>query len=173
MSYRERILIDGRIEWRFIDKSTWGKGPWQKEPDKVQWKDKETGLPCLAVRHPEFGHWCGYAGVTDENTFFGVDDSACNLDAHGGVNFSSFCDEQDKKKGVCHIPEPGEPDRVWWFGFDCNHGYDFAPGATSYFQSVGISSSLGFRGVYRSLDYVRQQCQRLAAQLKDFKRGEM
>ncbi len=27
-------------EWRFIDKSKWGEGPWQSEPDKMQWLDK-------------------------------------------------------------------------------------------------------------------------------------
>jgi hypothetical protein len=35
------------IEYLFLDKSEWGAGPWQIEPDKVQWQDNETGLPCL------------------------------------------------------------------------------------------------------------------------------
>jgi hypothetical protein len=28
-----------------VDKSEWGAGPWNDEPDKVQFTDKETGLP--------------------------------------------------------------------------------------------------------------------------------
>lgn len=37
------------IEYRTIDKTAWGDGPWLNEPDKKQWQDVETGLPCLAV----------------------------------------------------------------------------------------------------------------------------
>jgi hypothetical protein len=46
-------------EYRTIDKSAWGPGPWTDEPDKVQWTDTATGLPCLAKRNPRGGHWCG------------------------------------------------------------------------------------------------------------------
>ena len=44
------------------DKGDWGDGPWQGEPDKRQWQDKVTRLPCLMVRGPS-GSWCGYVGV--------------------------------------------------------------------------------------------------------------
>lgn len=27
-----------------IDKADWGEGPWQTEPDKIQWVDEATGL---------------------------------------------------------------------------------------------------------------------------------
>ena len=47
-----------RIEYRTIDKSQWGEGPWQDEPDKIQWQDEETGLPCLIVRG-HMGFLCG------------------------------------------------------------------------------------------------------------------
>ena len=43
-------------------KEAWGNGPWQDEPDKKQWLDKETGLPCLIVRN-QLGALCGYVGV--------------------------------------------------------------------------------------------------------------
>lgn len=33
------------LEYRTKDKSTWGDGPWQQEPDKKQWQDAATGLP--------------------------------------------------------------------------------------------------------------------------------
>ena len=46
---------------------------------------------------------------------------------------------------------------MWWLGFDTVHGGDFAP---------GMAFSLG-RGVYRTLDYVRSECESLAAQLAD------
>ena len=48
----------------------WPDGPWNGEPDKVQWQDQQTGMPCLAVRHPESGHWCGYVGVDPDHPHF-------------------------------------------------------------------------------------------------------
>lgn len=51
-------------EWYDVyDKSGWGDGPWQKEPDKAQWLDEATRLPCLAVRNNVSGTLCGYVGV--------------------------------------------------------------------------------------------------------------
>ncbi len=41
-----------KIEYRTVDKTGWGEGPWQSEPDKRQWQDEATGLPCLIVRGP-------------------------------------------------------------------------------------------------------------------------
>lgn len=50
------------IEYRTDDKSGWQPGPWMNEPDKKQWQDPETGLPCLIVRRPRRGVvrlcWC-------------------------------------------------------------------------------------------------------------------
>lgn len=58
------------IEYRTVDKSKWGDGPWQDEPDKKQWRDPETGLPCLIVRGPG-GALCGYVGVPANSPAFG------------------------------------------------------------------------------------------------------
>jgi hypothetical protein len=52
-------------EYRFIDKSEWDRGPWDNEPDKVQWQDAATGLPCIARRSEAMGSWCGYVGVAE------------------------------------------------------------------------------------------------------------
>ncbi len=58
------------LEYKFVNKSTWGDGPWQNEPDKVQWTDQDTRLPCLAVRNGRIGNWCGYVGVSNDHPFF-------------------------------------------------------------------------------------------------------
>ncbi len=50
-------------EWQgVVDKSEWGPGPWQDEPDKAQWLDAGSRLPCLIVRGP-VGALCGYVGL--------------------------------------------------------------------------------------------------------------
>lgn len=59
-------------EWSdYVDKSAWGDGAWQSEPDKKQWKDPTTGLPCLIVRGSH-GGWCGYVGVSPSHPAHGL-----------------------------------------------------------------------------------------------------
>lgn len=97
------------IEYRTVDKSTWGRGPWADEPDKIQYQDEATGLPCLIVRSP-VGALCGYVGVPEGHPWFGIaynertdrapetDDHDWSaerpesvIDVHGGLTFSGFC----------------------------------------------------------------------------------
>lgn len=171
-------------EYRFIDKSTWGPGPWQEEPDKVQWQDEPTGLACLAVRHPQYGHWCGYVGVPESHPAFGLgyeevehiaptqpEDNWLGFDVHGGLTFADLCqdDPDAKEHGICHIPAPGEPDRVWWLGFDASHAWDRSPGREALYRSLGIPAFRGLHSTdeYRTLEYVQAECTKLARQLHD------
>ena len=171
------------------DKSTWGPGPWQSEPDKVQWKDETTGLPCLIVRGPS-GALCGYAGVEKKHPAFGrgYDDgwsvwtqdendelverppiypSLAEVSVHGGLTFSGPCQEYAEAKGVCHIPEPGEPDNIWWFGFDCAHSGDLTPGSDARMAEIGVPrfDFAAFGYIYRDLAYVQAEVERLAQAL--------
>jgi hypothetical protein len=145
----------------------WPSGPWDGEPDKMQWQDEVTGLPCLAKRHPISGHWCGYVGVPPSHPLFGKDYSDVDLEGHGGVNFSDACDERPEAEGICHVPGEGEPDRAWWFGFDCAHAWDASP---ADFQRARDEPNSIWKVChdqsYKTLAYVRGECQSLAAQLK-------
>ncbi len=58
-------------EWHVEDKSDWGDGPWQNEPDKVQFMTK-VGLPALIVRN-HGGALCGYVGIEPGHPFYGKD----------------------------------------------------------------------------------------------------
>lgn len=183
-----------RAEYKYdsehCDKSKWARGEWDSEPDKVQFEDRETGLPCLIVRTLHSGHLCGYVGVAEGHPLFGKsyseriacdrdnltlgkkspmvvlteafadDDSSARvdsvLDVHGGITFTAFCDEaHGEGRGICHIPAPGEPDRVWWFGFDCAHYNDLSPSRDCFGG-----------GEYRNVAYVASECASLAKQLK-------
>lgn len=166
-------------EYRTIDKSAWPRGPWDEEPDKVQWQDEATGLPCLVVRNPAHGNLCGYVGVPDSHPWHAKGYNApigeCNEDCgedwhcghsicslinvHGGLTFSDVCQPCDTEAhGICHVPDPGEPDHVWWFGFDCAHAWDLMPGYTPLFRATQDES-------YRDIAYVRNQVAQLAAQI--------
>jgi hypothetical protein len=59
------------LEYTTQDKSTWGEGEWSSEPDKRQWKDEETGYPCLIVRAPVTGALCGYVGIPEKHPLYG------------------------------------------------------------------------------------------------------
>lgn len=177
-----------------IDKSTWGEGPWQHEPDRAEWE--HAGLPCLALRNRS-GAWCGYAAVPPGHPLHGkgysdpVPELAAALerlknrpydherdftfsrgvamlfggeidprpdiviDVHGGLTYANQCSGR-----ICHVPKPGEPDNVWWFGFDCSHAGDISP---AYDRSWRGESD----DAYRTLDYVRAETNRLAEQLAE------
>jgi len=159
------------LEYRTVSKSSWPRGPWDEEPDKKQWEDPDTGLPCLIVRNGS-GALCGYVGVSSDHPYYKVGYSGCPqncgedwcehsptycIQVHGGLTFSDRCGPGPEEHSICHI---SEQDDVWWLGFDCGHSHDFIPGTTSLnFNSPGSS--------YRTIQYVEEEVAKLAAQLKN------
>lgn len=139
----------------------WGPGPWQDEPDKVQWPDEATGLPCLIVRN-HIGTLCGYVGVAEGHPLFEKDYDEPDIEVHGGLSYSAFCDEYEN---ICHKVEPGENDRVWWFGFDCGHTWDIVPAMANRERVLGWDPIIIPDSVYRDIAFVKVECRSLAAQL--------
>ena len=158
------------LEYRTMDKSNWGFGPWQDEPDKKQWFDKETGYPCLIVRN-DFGALCGYVGIPEDHPFYNkgydeVYDAGENIEVHGGLTFADFCHNTgDEKRAICHIGD----DKPWWFGFDCAHYGDIAPKIDNEMRKHGISSFVDdfWHYSYKDFSYVTAEVERLAKQLKE------
>jgi hypothetical protein len=246
-----------RIEYRTIDKSGWGEGPWQSEPDKIQWQDPDTGYPCLIVRNGmSMGFLCGYVGVPANHPAHGlsydgelylehkehmkksreamrknheagksalegefperpkvVNEHLSEIEVHGGMTFAEPCASMGREdwieyakyinspglkaeasqysegdaarriaewkdavrdydkwraecesKEICHKPDPGEADDVWWFGFDCGHAWDLSPGMKKFQEDHGFSHHN--EDMYRDVAYVASEVERLAQQLK-------
>ena len=153
------------IEYRTIDKSTWGDGPWLTEPDKVQYPDEATGLPCLIVRN-RLGSLCGYVGVDEGHPLFQSHDTD-HLDVHGRVTFHGMCIDGPEGEMICHIPDDGEPDHVWWIGFDCGHFMDVSPAMLlrerELFPGVPFPEFPEQR--YKTLEYVKDEIAQLAQQI--------
>ena len=63
--------------------------------------------------------------------------------------------EQAQGTLICHVPEPGRPANVWWFGFDCAHYRDVTP-------------AYACEGQYRDIDYVTREVASLARQLAEY-----
>ena len=168
------------IEYKTRDRSEWGSGPWDNEPDKVQFIEPQTGLPALAVRNLS-GNWCGYVGVDSSHPYYEKDfydclcDPACEdywgddcnkisyaIDVHGDVTFANRCNDSEEfpvSERICHIVEPGESDDVWWIGFDTMHAWDLSPNMGSRYEASDQ--------IYRSLSYVKNQISKMAVQLQE------
>jgi len=152
------------------------KYPWEGEPDELRFE--ASGLPCLILCHANMMHLCGYVGVPDNHPLCMVEYTTstpvlqkqleqrlqkplgehpamsvllaavlgadfveptphCVFEVHGGITFSRPQRDDDRAK--------------WWFGFDCSHHED--------------RTALCPEGTYRTIEYVKAQCESLAAQL--------
>ena len=144
-------------EWTFRNRSWWPEGTWGDEPDKVQWVDPTTGLPCMVVRS-FIGAWTGYVGVYAAHPLYGRNPTECPpLVVHGGVNRTEFYSRTAGADASCHQPVEGP---VWWIGFDCAHTRDLCPALGTMMVVAPCT--------YRDLDYVCREVGRLAQQLKIF-----
>jgi hypothetical protein len=140
----------------------WGVGPWLHEDDRIEWY--AHGLPCLMTRALT-GHLCGYVAVPPGHALHGKDPDCLRVRqiiVHGGINYAKAC-----SRLVCHVPRPGEPDNVWWFGFDCMHGHDYVPATMHAFAPVFDMPSVSRRHglTYRDVPFVRAHINLLAMQL--------
>ncbi len=147
-------LIDRRLlEKTIFDKSDWGYGPWLSEPDRRQWFDVFSALPCLINRNVN-GSLCGYVGVPESHPMYEISmsDVPDNLhDVHGGITYSNFMSDEFQSFGK----------DIWWLGFDCDHLHDLSP---------AVHDNQGFKRnrhylEYRDIDYVTDDVGKLAEQL--------
>jgi hypothetical protein len=141
-----------------LDRTGWDSGPWDSEPDKLNWMTK-AGLPGMIVRNRS-GALCGYVAVNPDHPLYGKHYDEVGVDVHGGLTYSNAC-----RGVICHIPEPGQPDNVWWFGFDCHHLMDYAPGMAAVMKRAGIPNEAESPIHYKPIGYVRQEVESLAEQL--------
>jgi len=125
------------------------EGPWSAEPDRQEWKYK--GFPCLIVRN-HMGVLCGYVGVPSNHPYYQMNYEEIPLEVHGGLTYSQHC-----RENICHKPAEGEPDDVWWLGFDCGHYGDLIP----------CYKDLNPDFEYRDMNYVKAEVEGLADQLHE------
>lgn len=149
-NHREGEALE-TIEYRTVDKTSWGEGPWQEEPDKKQWLDPATGLPCLIVRN-DGGALCGYVGVFSDHPDFGRHYDTIDVEVHCGLTFGDFCAESaDESRYICH--KSSDAREVWWLGFDCSHCYDVRPADNAVLRRYSFGDGAGI-ATYRDWGYV-------------------
>lgn len=133
--------------------------PWMGEPHREEFK--HVGLDCLLNRN-HMGAWCGYVAVKPGHPAYRVkymEELLNDVDVHGGLTYSDEC-----QGAICHVPAPGDPDNVWWFGFDCGHCFDIVP-----FFSIDSRWPNFDDSTYKDINYVRNETKRLAEQLAQMK----
>lgn len=131
-----------------VDRTGWPPGEWDAEPDRLEWRAR--GFPCLIRRAPIIGVLCGYVAIPPGHPWHG---QAAPLP---GIDYTDVC-----RGGVCHVPQPGEPDDVWWVGFSCLGDGDLIPGELALFSRVG-HPELARKGTYRNIAYVKDVVESLA-----------
>lgn len=160
--------MSGKATLGLLDRTGWSSGPWDDEPDRVDFR--AHGFPCFVNRN-RFGSWCGYVGVPVGHPYYGEDYDDLDVVVHGGLTYASKC-----QGDLCHTPEPGESDDVWWLGFDCGHAWDKSPGMDATLRKVGVDpvalEASDFRMAYRTLEYVREETENLAEQLAAKAKGD-
>jgi hypothetical protein len=126
---------------------------WKSEPDRVEFES--DGFPCLIVRGPVKA-LCGYVALPPGHPWHGkhYNDVEPSPDVHWGLTYSNKCHGK-----ICHEAKAGEPDNVWWLGFDCAHSGDLCPGMEPILYEHGYSA-------YRNIAYVKKECEKLAQQCK-------
>lgn len=159
--------------WTFpdiIDREGWPPGPWDDEPDKIEYRDPGTNAPVI-IRRVVLGSLCGYVAVPPGHPWHGSNGFDCPAVVHGGVNYGGPCQEEwpDPEAygyAVCHVAAPGESDDVWWLGFDCQHITDTVPQVSAILTRAGhgTDAPFGMRQTYKDVAFVRAQCAELARQ---------
>jgi hypothetical protein len=133
-------------QFNLVDKSSWGKGEWNQEPDIVKIID---GARCFMIRRgpPSLGHLCGYFGVFESHPFFEKDyNSIQKFDVE--ITFASKWYDQS---GI-----------VWWFGWDHAHWDDLSPGMLKHYRGSGT---------YKNIRYVMNEIEQINNQLIQIENG--
>jgi hypothetical protein len=157
--------------WTTVSKAGWHAGPWHDEPDRVQWTDPLSGLPCLITRSPDLGCLLGYVAVPPGDPLHGADTDQVTTRIRGQITFTG------PAAGIGTLDPPDIPpcdlDDPWWVGFGAFHAWDVCPGDTLMWDLLGVADcgTLTLPGharpiaEYRPVSYMQAGCRLLAMQL--------
>lgn len=116
----------------------------KEEGDYFDWiytAKNGLGVDCFIRRNHSLA-LCGYVVITTDNKLFRLDYdqlySKINVHVHGGLTYSD------------------EGEGGWVIGFDCSHAGDLCPAFPH------------FDGVYRTKQYVIEECEKLAEEVSKF-----
>lgn len=173
-----------------VPKEEWGPGEWQDEPDDLQVWTTTSGLKACAIRNEMTGTWCGYVVVPPTHPWWEREYTWCTegceeqpkkeapallASMHGLLEeLDRFrCETYDHHLegkvnvhgGVTYTGRLFGSDD-WLIGFDCAHCYDYSPGLAALMAKLsGKSREKSEMETYKTLAYVKEQCEELAVQV--------
>jgi hypothetical protein len=121
LDYPWAIRVARFDDWR-PPRVRWGRGPWQNEPDLVEWRSKLAPYPLMIIRGG-MGVLCGYIGVPPSHPLHGKPARKVPFEV---VNWVGPCEQ--------HRIPTGDPPDCWWLGFDCGGGGNYSPVMESRFR---------------------------------------
>lgn len=152
-----------------FDKSSWGPGEWQNEPDYHEFVYK--GYHCFCKRVMFSGHWCGYVELPlDIAQKFCLLDKKMweiDIDCHGGITYNEN-----------FLPPDGEESEFFrYIGFDCAHSEDICPKMEqdlNLFRDKEFKNKLNelreflpFKQTYKNLEFLIEQLRYMVDQIED------
>jgi len=176
-------LTEDEVFRALDDKALWGAGPWQDEPDRVEFR--HAGMPCVLQRSPFYGAWCGYVAVYPLHPWYGAD--RYEIDAGEDVPVSVSYAAHDDDLVTCATLRGESSDR-YWVGFGYFGANDYGPKFAASLHVMGVNSkcfpypydhaaalgarsasvySLLFKPIYRTLDVAREALEALAEAAKE------
>lgn len=140
----------------------------------VEKEFKHEGLKCVVIMTSN-AHRCGYVGIPDTHSLYGkdYDEYEVDFDCHGGITYAG---------GGKQSEYPIKSD-LWWFGFDCLHCDDSKDYETAkrlfaddkeILKQLALCEQLDYQfqtydgKSVRTLEYVTNECEKLAEQLTRF-----
>lgn len=137
----------------------WGniEHPWEAEPRAVF--NTVEGYHIVVYRS-QLGNLNGYVGVKRDHPLYGLPMNnkklAC-LSVHGGVTFAGKIDWDSSFKN-----------KYWYIGFDTAHYMDLVPSMYKMNREMGFPPMAD--GVYRDMQYVSNEVNLLASQIRIIKK---
>jgi hypothetical protein len=125
---------------------------WEQEPNFLEFIDEETNYQCFIVRNQHVGNLLGYVQIPKNNKLYKNNLEAIErleIEVHGGITFANDLFR------VINAPFDFDIDDAYGIGFDCAHTKDLLP----FFNTSGE---------YRNIEYVTNECKKLAKQLKAY-----
>ena len=139
-----------------------------QEPDLKMWIDREFGIPCLLLRNPDTGNWCGYVKMPLNSTYIYNESikswdsieswdliQSWGLEVHGEVTYVGSINTDVLPK----VRPPEFSEGGLWVGFDCAHWKDLIP------SKIILGDRVWDEDVYRTIEYAFNECTNLARQV--------
>ncbi len=163
------------------------RGPWNKEAEKIAFRDSATGYSCIIRRSPQTGALEGFVAISPNHPLFNFSNGAVEsvgVTAYGGVNYARACEDGAPEWfSVCHVVhhdtstiaggksgDSAHPDPLWWIGFSCDQPGDILPNHPGTVAMSSTRDGIDHR-VYRDEAFAYHEVTRLAAQLKAVEDG--